>query len=101
MSAVAVPAVAILLADLAPDSPGQAHATRMLSRVATVDEWPRRMATVTLPYAEVLVDALDAYDPALAAAAIRSIVAHVRAGRARWHELDPATGTLPLTGQPT
>ncbi len=82
----------ITLADLVPDEPVQAHAERMFARVPTLTRHRAEMAA-GMVHVETLVDALDADDAALAAAAVRSLVAHVRAGRARWAELDAARRT--------
>ncbi|MCM3886142.1 hypothetical protein [Frankia sp. R82] len=39
-------------------------------------------------HAEAVVDALDRGDTGLAVEMVRVLVAHIRAGRTRWHELD-------------
>lgn len=75
---------------LVPDELHVAAAVRMFARVPDLDVHRSQMAA-GLVHAETLVDALDSADASLAAAAARALVAHVHAGRARWHELDPAS----------
>jgi hypothetical protein len=79
----------IPLAELVPDEVLQASAERMFARAATLDEHAGKVAYSGV-YAETLVDALDDGDAEMVAAAVRVLVAHVRAGQARRRELDAA-----------
>ncbi|KJE23723.1 hypothetical protein FF36_01908 [Frankia torreyi] len=81
----------IPLTDLLPDDVVQGFADRTFARAMTAEQLQVQTAYGSI-YAEVLVDAIDTNDVELAAAAVRWLVAHVRAGRARWHELDQRAG---------
>ncbi len=85
----------IPMSELEPDAAELARAARRYARYDSLDGLRRAAQASGAINAEVFVDALDDDDPAMVAAAVRLLVAHVRAGRARWAELDTAT-TAPV-----
>lgn len=89
----------IPLSELEPDAGQMRYETRVYARRESVDAVDRSMALKTGSHAEVIVDAIDEGNADLVAAAVRGLVAHVRAGRARRAELDvtvPAEGAITM-----
>ncbi|OHV21191.1 hypothetical protein BBK14_07885 [Parafrankia soli] len=83
----------IPLADLEPDAGETDHAARLFARRDTLDAADRTMATYAAIHAEILVDALEEGNALLAAVALRGLIAHIRAGRARRTQLAAETPT--------
>lgn len=81
----------IPLSELEPDPGENAHAARMFARRGDLAAADQMMATYAEIHASIVVDALDEGNAPLAAAALRGLVAHIRAGRARRTELAAQT----------
>ncbi|WP_261565461.1 hypothetical protein [Frankia gtarii] len=79
----------IPLSELEPTDRGMAAAAHVFASVDDIRKVQRLTGMATL-HAETLADAIEHGDAGQAAAAVRALVAHVRAGRARWAELDSA-----------
>lgn len=73
--------------DLEPSPSTLALWTAAFSKVTNLRDHRSLMNAGTV-HAEAVVDALDRGDTGLAVEMVRVLVAHIRAGRTRWHELD-------------
>ncbi|MEX5712753.1 hypothetical protein AB1484_31950 [Parafrankia sp. FMc6] len=87
----------IPLSDLEPTADDREFAERVYARRSTLDGIDRAAVGYGEAHGETLADALTEENPILAAVAVRTIVAHARAARARRAELAAAVA---VEGEP-